>query len=528
MRDLMTLQEASNWATAYLGKNVTTSNIAYLIQYGRIAKEHPANGVRGVFVKRSDLEDYYKAHFESKESQWKRKLGDDLNWNLSFSQYSESETTKHVHRLHPYKGKFIPQMVEYFLDDKTDQFKREAFFQEGDIVLDPFCGSGTTLVQANELNMHAIGIDVSSFNAFISNAKIQSYDINAIYDATSEITHNLKLFQKERDNVAFEEQLLAELNQFNGRFFPSPEFRFWVRTNEIDEKQYGKEKSAEFLTIYRRLVNEYNIPLAQHCQQSFLDKWFLAVVREEIDFVFQQLKTIRDQKIRQIAGLILSRTIRSCRATTHADLGTLREPVMDTYYCKKHGKICKPLFSIFSWWRRYTQDTIKRLITFDTLRTDTYQKCLVGDSRTIDLVASLERKKHPLCALLKTKKIDGIFSSPPYVGLIDYHDQHAYAYDLFGFERKDELEIGPLYKGQGMAARKSYVEGVSDVLINCKTYLKEGYDIFLVANDKYGLYPHIAERSHMQIVNQYKRPVLNRVEKDRSAYAETIFHIKEK
>jgi len=31
----------------------------------------------------------------------------------------------------------------------------------------------------------------------------------------------------------------------------------------------------------------------------------------------------------------------------------------------------------------------------------------------------------------------------------------------------------------------------------------------------------------MKIVNQYKRPVLNRTEKNRSAYAETIFHMKE-
>ena len=48
----------------------------------------------------------------------------------------------------------------------------------------------------------------------------------------------------------------------------------------------------------------------------------------------------------------------------------------------------------------------------------------------------------------------------------------------------------------------------------------------MVANDKYDLYPKIAELSEMEIVNRFKRPVLNRVEKDRSAYAETIFHLK--
>ena len=201
---------------------------------------------------------------------------------------------------------------------------------------------------------------------------------------------------------------------------------------------------------------------------------------------------------------------------------------MTTYYCKKHGKICKPLFSILSWWRRYTQDTIKRINQFEGLRSESLQKCLVGDSRIIDLVEAMENKNQKLSSLTKENKIDGIFSSPPYVGLINYHEQHAYAYDLFGFDRNDDLEIGPLYKGQGIEARQSYVKGVSDVLQNCKRFLKKEYDVFLVANDKYKLYPQIAELSSMKIVNQYKRPVLNRVEKDRSVYAEIIFHMREK
>ena len=127
---------------------------------------------------------------------------------------------------------------------------------------------------------------------------------------------------------------------------------------------------------------------------------------------------------------------------------------------------------------------------------------------------------------MQRQKIKGIFTSPPYVGQIDYHEQHAYAYELFGFERNDELEIGPLYKGQGREARESYVEGIAQVLLNCRKYLADDFDAFLVANDKYNLYPAIAERAGMQIVNQFKRPVLNRTERDRTPYSEIIFHLK--
>jgi len=118
---ILTIKEASEWATEYLGKTVTTSNISYLIQYGRI-KKIGSNGSSQVF--KQELLNYYKSYNGTREFLWREQLGSDINWALSFDQYKEAETTKHVHRLHPYKGKFIPQLVEYFLDEHTDNFKK--------------------------------------------------------------------------------------------------------------------------------------------------------------------------------------------------------------------------------------------------------------------------------------------------------------------------------------------------------------------------------------------------------------------
>lgn len=523
--ELLSFKEASEFASEYINKDVTISNISYLVQYGRI----PKIGNNGnPFVRKQDLIIYYDSNHTPRKDRWQKKLGDDLNWHLSFSEYKESETTKHVHRLHPYKGKFIPQLVEYFLDTHTDEFKKEVFFKPDDIVLDPFCGSGTTLVQSNELGIHAIGIDISEFNALISNAKIGKYDVHDIYLEAKRITEKLYEFQENKRNVEFENRLLEELKLFNDKYFPSPDYRYRVRNKEINEKEYGAEKEKKFLGIYENLVSEYNIKLLQGSDHSFLEKWYLQVTRDEIDFVFNQLKSVNNPKTKLILTIILSRTIRSCRATTHADLATLFEPVTTTYYCKKHGKICKPLFTISNWWNRYVKDTIKRLDQFQKLKTNTCQRCLTGDSRTIEIFEKVSQKNKDFGELVKNQRIKGIFSSPPYVGLIDYHEQHAYAYDLFGFDRNDDSEIGRLFYGQGKEARDSYVKGISQVLINSKRFLVDDYDVFLVANDKFGLYPTIASKSSMRIVNQYKRPVLNRVEKDRSAYSEIIFHLKEK
>jgi len=94
-----------------------------------------------------------------------------LNLNWREKDLPERERTKHVHRLHPYLGKFIPQLVEVFL---------RKYFKPGQTVLDPFCGSGTTLVQANELGVNAIGYDISAFNVLLCRAKLERYDLRVL------------------------------------------------------------------------------------------------------------------------------------------------------------------------------------------------------------------------------------------------------------------------------------------------------------------------------------------------------------
>lgn len=522
---LVTIQNASLWATDYLGKEVAPTNISYLIQYGKV-KKYEENG--STLVDIDDLKKYYKSWHGKREVDWKKKLGNDLNWALSFDHLREKDTTKHVHRLHPYKGKFIPQLVHYFIDEHTDDFKADVYFKKGDIILDPFSGSGTTLVQANEMGIHSVGIDVSHFNSMISDVKLHRYNFDSLRKEINRIKKAISSYQYDNKIFEFERDLLQEMYKFNNKNFPSPDFRYQLQQRKIDEKKYATEKESEFLEIYNCLVKKYAICLKQAKADNFLDKWYCQNIRKEIDFVFEFIKEIKDVRNKKALAVILSRAIRSCRATTHSDLATLKEPQLTTYYCWKHKKICKPPYSIKYWFDRYVIDTLARLQEFDRLRGDAHFVVLTADSRTANIFLETKKRNKALHELLKKGKIRGIFTSPPYVGQIDYHEQHAYAYDLFGFKRKDDLEIGPLYKGQGLEARRSYVEGIADVLNNCKKYLRDHYDIFLVANDKYNLYPGIAEKSGMKIVNQFKRPVLNRTERSRNPYSEIIFHFKSK
>src|SRR3954469_19088519 len=92
----------------------------------------------------------------------------DLELSWSEQELPERERTKHVHRLHPYLGKFVPQLVETVLARHV---------RTGGAVLDPFAGSGTTLVQSLESGHPAAGVDVAAFNCLLMRVKTARYNL---------------------------------------------------------------------------------------------------------------------------------------------------------------------------------------------------------------------------------------------------------------------------------------------------------------------------------------------------------------
>jgi len=73
---------------------------------------------------------------------------------LSFN-FNGADTSYLTHSLHPFPAKFPPQLPQTILNQ---------FSKIGDIVLDPFCGSGTTLIEARIFGANAIGVDVNGLS----------------------------------------------------------------------------------------------------------------------------------------------------------------------------------------------------------------------------------------------------------------------------------------------------------------------------------------------------------------------------
>ncbi len=489
-------------------------NISYLIQYRRINKydsngnliKSRNGGISKIKISKSELLGYVTNRDNGIEEERRGKLGD-YNRDLAFDGITEKIRTKHVHRLHQYKGKFIPQLVEYFL---------KRYFKEGDLILDPFMGSGTTLVQANEMGMRSVGVDITPFNCMISEVKTREYNVELLKKELKDILSKTKEYSKEKYVKDYEKEIKKYISEFNREILPIIE----KESVETELKIFAIKVEKEFNNWLKGKTNlkiEPNNNQLTITLSPYLQKWFSKRALSELQFYKNNIENYENK---DIMNIILTRAARSSRLTPHYDLASPKEPMRDAYFCFKHKQICYPIQNAIKKLDLYTRDSIKRIEEFSKLRKNVYTKVLPhDDSRFIKMEQYLEKD------ILK-EKFDGIFTSPPYVGNIDYHEQHRYAYELLNISRFDEKEIGPLSKGKTKKAQQQYVEDISLVLTNMRRYLKKDSNIFFVANDKHNLYPDIAKQADMKIVKEHKRPVSNRTERDKQFYSETIFQMK--
>jgi len=370
---------------------------------------------------------------------------DRLNLNWREQDLPERIRTRHVHRLHPYLGKFIPQLVEVFL---------RKYFAPGQTVLDPFAGSGTTLVQANELGIHAIGYDISAFNVLLVSAKTKHYDL-----------------KKVRHEILDVLEKVHRATQADSYQLP-----LWNIDSDIEETS---------------------------SDSTYLQLWFAPQALREL-LAYREL--IKDYEDQDILKIILSRSARSARLTTHFDLDFPKAPQTEHYWCYKHSRMCEPTTTAFQFLKRYSLDTIHRLEEFAIHRTQASTTIIHGDSRKAEI-----------------PRVDGVITSPPYVGLIDYHEQHRYAYELLNLQDQSESEIGPARRGTSQRAQREYQESIAQVFRRACESMHSGGRLIVVAGDKHELYDEIARLCEVKVEAVLKRHVNRRTGRRSSEFYESVF-----
>ncbi|HEX3808037.1 MAG TPA: DNA methyltransferase [Gaiellaceae bacterium] len=355
--------------------------------------------------------------------------GLDLDLSWSEKELPERERTKHVHRLHPYLGKYIPQLVE-------ELFRRHVPARGR--VLDPFAGSGTTLVQALESGLDSAGVDIAAFNCLLMRVKTEAHD-----------------------RFALEHDLRDALVRF-----------------ERCEGRAGK-------------------------RSAYVREWFAPQAQDDL-LRFRALTV--DYTHSDVLRVVLARAARSARLTSHFDLDFPRTPQTAPYWCYKHKRECRPVEHADHFIRRYTLDTLARLKEFARVRKPKGAVVLHGDAREVELPGSF----------------DAVVTSPPYPGLIDYHEQHRYAYELLALDDLRASEIGAAEQGTSKASLAAYVEGIGGVLGACAASLKPRGRVVIVVNDRRNLYPAIFERAGLKLEQRYQRHVNRRTGRRAGEYFEDV------
>ena len=90
-----------------------------------------------------------------------------IDYSWSFSDKTRKDTAYITHGYHRYPAKFIPQIVSRLVKRYTD---------EGDLIVDPFGGCGTTLVESKIMGRPSVGIDINPVAVLITKAKITPID----------------------------------------------------------------------------------------------------------------------------------------------------------------------------------------------------------------------------------------------------------------------------------------------------------------------------------------------------------------
>jgi hypothetical protein len=313
----------------------------------------------------------------------------------------------------------------------------ERYVPPGGAVLDPFAGSGTTLVQALESGRDASGADIAAFNVLLMRVKTAEYN----------------LFSLER-----------ELRETLAAFEAAP-------------------------------------PASAPRDSAYLDRWYAPRALDEL-LAFRELIGRTDHE--DVLRIVLARAARSARLTPHFDLDFPRAPQIGPYWCHKHRRECRPVEEAARFLRRYALDTLARIKTFARARERGRQaEVLHGDARTLDF----------------GRRFDAVLTSPPYPGLIDYHEQHRYAYELLGLPDLGELELG---RGTSRAALAAYVDGIADVLANAASQLRPGAPVLVVVNDRRELYPDVLERAGLRLEERLRRHVNRRTGRRAGEYYEDV------
>lgn len=171
-------------------------------------------------------------------------------------EFANADTQYLTHNIHRYSGKFIPQIAKTAIELLTGT---------GELVLDPYVGSGTTLLEAQLLDRNAIGVDINPLAILISTVK------------------NMRVRQE--DVLEIEDTLLSRVDAL-------------VYDGQLSLFQPFNDMGTHAFNNTWRLSDSWNL------------KWYRPDVLRQLVAIFDRIDLLKSESARQVALVAFSNILR--------------------------------------------------------------------------------------------------------------------------------------------------------------------------------------------------------------------------
>ncbi len=304
-----------------------------------------------------------------------------------------------THYLFRYPAKFHPPAIRELI---------KLYSSPGDRILDPFCGSGTLLVEATVTGRNAVGTDVDPVAVFASRVKTNKYNIAYLMNSCRKLLAELGPLQRSKEEYTF--------------------------------RQFEDLSSADVVAAVN--TEALWVPAVPN-----LYHWFRCYVLVDLARIYKHITTLRiPETHRDFLKLCFASII---RASSNADPVPVSGLEVTAHMKRKdaEGRIINP-FGLL-------EKAINRaLAAADAYRAKAFREAKVSvfQSDAVHLSARLR------------SRIDTVITSPPYHNAVDYYRRHQLEMFWLGFTetQEDRLTLLPHYIGRPKVPMKHpYVAGNS-------------------------------------------------------------------
>lgn len=331
-----------------------------------------------------------------------------INWD-----FPGAWSTYGVHNFHWFPARLIPQIPAIFITSLT---------KESDAVLDPFCGSGSTLVEALRLGRKAIGVDVLPLACLISKVKTHIIEPKILEKSTSQFSGKLRK---------------ARLSHGPKEYVLMPKIIPASRLREVS-KSDGR---------------------------SQLEKWFHPRTYTELQQIKRLIDQQDDKNLRDFYTVCLSDRLKSCCSQKRhgSHWGYIADNVLPKWltYINAFDQFERHLRKMVSGMKELYEECLKLRVSAQDLQ----GYCEVHQTNT---------KK--LSEIIKPESIDLVFTSPPYLHTIDYTTSSRLSafmleYDVNSLKQK---EIGARWKRNRRRSTDDYVKEMNECFYQIHAVMKRG------------------------------------------------------